>query len=92
MDICDGVYGVFVFMVDVVDIVFGLFKLKLLCVNFDGMCVKYMFDVLVFGMVSGCVIDLMFVVNGGVVENCDGMCWDGIVMCFVNCGMLVFVL
>ncbi|WP_419684878.1 translocation/assembly module TamB domain-containing protein [Burkholderia theae] len=85
-DIRDGAHGALVFTADATDIALGSLKLKSLRANLDGTRAKHTLDASALGMAGGRVIDLTLAANGGVVENRDGMRWDGTVTRLANRG------
>ncbi|RXV71573.1 hypothetical protein D1006_03835 [Burkholderia stabilis] len=85
-DIRDGAHGALVFTADATDIALGSLKLKSLRANLDGTRAKHTLDASALGMAGGRVIDLTLAANGGVVENHDGMRWDGTVTRLANRG------
>ncbi|WP_446903500.1 translocation/assembly module TamB domain-containing protein [Burkholderia sp. YIM B11467] len=85
-DIRDGAHGALVFTADATDIVLGSLKLKSLRANLDGTRAKHTLDASALGMAGGRVIDVTLAANGGVVENRDGMRWDGTVTRLANRG------
>ena len=85
-DIRDGAHGALVFTADATDIALGSLQLKSLRANLDGTRAKHTLDASALGTAGGRVIDLTFAANGGVVENRDGMRWDGTVTRLANRG------
>ncbi|VWC43637.1 exported protein [Burkholderia aenigmatica] len=85
-DIRDGAHGALVFTADASDIALGSLKLKSLRANLDGTRAKHTLDASALGMADGRVIDVTLAANGGVVENRDGMRWDGTVTRLANRG------
>ncbi|MEN2472810.1 translocation/assembly module TamB domain-containing protein [Burkholderia sp. GS2Y] len=85
-DIRDGAHGALVFTADATDIALGSLKLKSLRANLDGTRAKHTLDASALGMAGGRVIDVTLAANGGVVENRDGMRWDGTVTRLANRG------
>ncbi|MGP8476212.1 translocation/assembly module TamB domain-containing protein [Burkholderia sp. PR2] len=85
-DIRDGAHGALVFTADATDIALGSLQLKSLRANLDGTRAKHTLDASAIGTAGGRVIDLTFAANGGVVENRDGMRWDGTVTRLANRG------
>ncbi|WP_412023206.1 translocation/assembly module TamB domain-containing protein [Burkholderia cepacia] len=85
-DIRDGAHGALVFTADASDIALGSLKLKSLRANLDGTRAKHTLDASALGMAGGRVIDVTLAANGGVVENRDGMRWDGTVTRLANRG------
>ncbi|KUY73728.1 translocation/assembly module TamB domain-containing protein [Burkholderia sp. RF4-BP95] len=85
-DIRDGAHGALVFTADATDIALGSLQLKSLRANLDGTRAKHTLDASAIGTAGGRVIDLTLAANGGVVENRDGMRWDGTVTRLANRG------
>ncbi|MGU7771129.1 translocation/assembly module TamB domain-containing protein [Burkholderia sp. MR1-5-21] len=85
-DIRDGAHGALVFTVDASNVALGSLQLKTLRANLDGTRAKHTLDASAIGMAGGRVIDLTLAANGGVVENRDGMRWDGTVTRLANRG------
>ncbi|KVG31934.1 translocation/assembly module TamB domain-containing protein [Burkholderia diffusa] len=85
-DIRDGAHGALVFTADATDIALGSLQLKSLRANLDGTRAKHTLDASAIGTADGRVIDLALAANGGVVENRDGMRWDGTVTRLANRG------
>ncbi|WP_193098853.1 translocation/assembly module TamB domain-containing protein [Burkholderia sp. Z1] len=85
-DIRDGAHGALVFTADASDIALGSLKLKSLRANLDGTRAKHTLDASALGIAGGRVIDVTLAANGGVVENRDGMRWDGTVTRLANRG------
>ncbi|KVF76801.1 hypothetical protein WS75_10405 [Burkholderia sp. FL-7-2-10-S1-D7] len=85
-DIRDGAYGALVFTADATDIALGSLQLKSLRANLDGTRAKHTLDASAVGTAGGRVIDLTLAANGGVIENRDGMRWDGTVTRLANRG------
>lgn len=85
-DIRDGAHGALVFTADATDIALGSLQLKSLRANLDGTRAKHTLDASAVGTAGGRVIDLTLAANGGVVENRDGMRWDGTVTRLANRG------
>lgn len=85
-DIRDGAHGALVFTADATDIALGSLQLKSLRANLDGTRAKHTLDASAVGMAGGRVIDVTLAANGGVVENRDGMRWDGTVTRLANRG------
>ncbi|AOI97293.1 translocation/assembly module TamB domain-containing protein [Burkholderia sp. LA-2-3-30-S1-D2] len=85
-DIRDGAHGALVFTADATDIALGSLQLKSLRANLDGTRAKHTLDASAVGTAGGRAIDLTFAANGGVVENRDGMRWDGTVTRLANRG------
>ncbi|RQS76219.1 hypothetical protein DID96_02830 [Burkholderia sp. Bp8963] len=85
-DIRDGAHGALVFTVDASNVALGSLQLKTLRANLDGTRAKHTLDASALGMAGGRVIDLTLAANGGVVENRDGMRWDGTVTRLANRG------
>ncbi|AOK05084.1 translocation/assembly module TamB domain-containing protein [Burkholderia sp. AU28942] len=85
-DIRDGAHGALVFTADATDIALGSLQLKSLRANLDGTRAKHTLDASALGAAGGRVIDLTLAANGGVVENRDGMRWDGTVTRLANRG------
>ncbi|AOI66304.1 hypothetical protein WS51_22455 [Burkholderia territorii] len=85
-DIRDGAHGALVFTTDATDIALGSLQLKSLRANLDGTRAKHTLDASALGAADGRVIDLTLAANGGVIENRDGMRWDGTVTRLANRG------
>ncbi|WP_175916492.1 MULTISPECIES: translocation/assembly module TamB domain-containing protein [unclassified Burkholderia] len=85
-DIRDGAHGALVFTADATDIALGSLQLKSLRANLDGTRAKHTLDASAIGTAGGRVIDLTLAANGGVIENRDGMRWDGTVTRLANRG------
>ncbi|KUY94615.1 MULTISPECIES: translocation/assembly module TamB domain-containing protein [unclassified Burkholderia] len=85
-DIRDGAHGALVFTADATDLALGSLQLKSLRANLDGTRAKHTLDASAIGTAGGRVIDLTLAANGGVVENRDGMRWDGTVTRLANRG------
>ncbi|MGR3907887.1 translocation/assembly module TamB domain-containing protein [Burkholderia sp. SR8] len=85
-DIRDGAHGALVFTADATDLALGSLQLKSLRANLDGTRAKHTLDVSALGAAGGRMIDLTLAANGGVVENRDGMRWDGTVTRLANRG------
>ncbi|WP_107313716.1 translocation/assembly module TamB domain-containing protein [Burkholderia metallica] len=85
-DIRDGAHGALVFTADASDIALGSLQLKSLRANLDGTRAKHTLDASALGIAGGRVVDLTLAANGGVVENRDGMRWDGTVTRLANRG------
>ncbi|KUY53542.1 translocation/assembly module TamB domain-containing protein [Burkholderia sp. RF2-non_BP3] len=85
-DIRDGAHGALVFTADATDLALGSLQLKSLRANLDGTRAKHTLDASAMGTAGGRVIDLTLAANGGVVENRDGMRWDGTVTRLANRG------
>ncbi|RQR47635.1 hypothetical protein DIE21_26110 [Burkholderia sp. Bp9140] len=85
-DIRDGAHGALVFTVDATDVALGSLQLKSLRANLDGTRAKHTLDASAIGTAGGRVVDLTLAANGGVVENRDGMRWDGTITRLANRG------
>ncbi|WP_175723300.1 translocation/assembly module TamB domain-containing protein [Burkholderia ambifaria] len=85
-DIRDGAHGALVFTADATDLALGSLQLKSLRANLDGTRAKHTLDASAMGIADGRVINLTLAANGGVVENRDGMRWDGTVTRLANRG------
>ncbi|WP_126286270.1 translocation/assembly module TamB domain-containing protein [Burkholderia stagnalis] len=91
-DIRDGAHGALVFTADASNVALGSLELKTLRANLDGTRAKHTLDASALGMAGGRVIDVTLAANGGVVENRDGMRWDGTVTRLANRGTPAFAL
>ncbi|AIO33059.1 hypothetical protein DM39_2525 [Burkholderia cenocepacia] len=85
-DIRDGAHGALVFTADASDLALGSLQLKSLRANLDGTRAKHTLEASALGTAGGRMIDLTLAANGGVVENRDGMRWDGTVTRLANRG------
>ncbi|RQR57533.1 hypothetical protein DIE18_23720 [Burkholderia sp. Bp9125] len=91
-DIRDGAYGALVFTADASNVALGSLQLKTLRAHLDGTRAKHTLDASALGMAGGRVIDATLAAHGGVVENRDGMRWDGTVTRLANRGTPTFAL
>ncbi|KVE62126.1 translocation/assembly module TamB domain-containing protein [Burkholderia vietnamiensis] len=85
-DIRDGANGTLVFTADATDVALGSLQLKSLRANLNGTRAKHTLEASATGAAGGRMIDLTVAANGGVVENRDGMRWDGTVTRLANRG------
>jgi len=91
-DIRDGAHGALMFTADASNVALGSLQLKTLRAHLDGTRAKHTLDASALGMAGGRVIDATLAANGGVVENRDGMRWDGTVTRLANRGTPSFAL